>query len=80
MSILCLLFRSKKMEGYKEEIKRVLKDSPIALHVETIRKRVRIGHWNTASRHCLEMLMVDEIKGLKTSNGWVFWIPGGDGF
>ena len=63
------------MKSYKEEIKRVLGNAPNPLHIERIRTRAGIGGWNTALKHCLEMYMAGDIKGRKTSHGWVFWVP-----
>lgn len=66
------------MESYKDEIKKVLEKAPVPLDVEKIQVRAGIGGWNTALKHCLEMLGVGDIGGLKTSKGWVFWIPDGN--
>ena len=62
------------MESYKIKIKRVLESAPEPLDVEKIRTRAGIGGWNTALKHCLELVMNSEIEGIRTSNGWVFYI------
>jgi hypothetical protein len=42
--------------------------------VESIRLEAGIGNWNTALKHCLELLIEGKIRGQKTSRGWVFWV------
>lgn len=43
--------------------------------VERIRVNVGISHWSMALAHCLELRIAGRIKGMKTSNSWVFWVP-----
>ena len=44
------------------------------LHVEYIRESCSIGNWNTALKHCLELLLSKQVEGQRTSNGWIFWM------
>jgi hypothetical protein len=61
------------MKTYKEAICEVLSSSSRPVDVEKIRVRCRIGNWQTALKHCLELLYEGKIQGIKTSKGWVFW-------
>ncbi len=58
----------------KRNVKNFLKENPGMWDVENIRRRCSIGHWSVALTHCLELLQNKEIRGRKTSHGWVFWI------
>ncbi len=60
---------------YKEKICDFLGKNKEPMDVEKIRKACEIGNWNTALKHCLELLIEGKIKGQKTSKGWVFWKP-----
>jgi len=62
------------MEQIKERIINCLKTTKIPLGVENIRVSCNIGNWNTALKHCLELLIQEKIKGQKTSKSWIFWI------
>ncbi|MGC9346191.1 MAG: hypothetical protein ACP5ER_05325 [Candidatus Bathyarchaeales archaeon] len=62
------------MEKPKERILNCLKRAKIPQGVENIRTACDIGNWNTALKHCLELLLEGRIKGQKTSKSWVFWI------
>jgi hypothetical protein len=48
-------------------------NSPQPLDVEKIRVACGIGNWQTALKHCLELLYDEKIRGIKTSKSWVFW-------
>jgi len=61
------------LEEYKEEIRQVLCESSHPLDVEKIRVACGIGNWETALKHCLELLWDEKIHGVKTSKSWVFW-------
>jgi hypothetical protein len=43
------------------------------MDVEKIRVACEIGNWQTALKHCLELLCERKIEGTKTSKSWVFW-------
>jgi len=58
---------------YKEEIRYVLEKSSRPMDVEKIRVACRIGNWQTALKHCLELLWDEKIHGVKTSKSWIFW-------
>jgi len=62
------------MKTIKQRITDRLRSSTIPLDVENIRVSCKIGNWNTALKHCLELVLSKEIKGQKTSKGWIFWI------
>jgi len=59
---------------YPDRILRLLGDTTEPLDVEKIRTKCEIGNWNTALKHCLELVISGKIKGMKTSKSWVFWI------
>jgi hypothetical protein len=44
------------------------------MDVEKIRVGVGIGNWQTASKHCLELVIAEKIRGQKTSKSWIFWM------
>lgn len=62
------------MTAIKQRIIDYLKTADLPVHVEDIRISCGIGNWNTALKHCLELVLSKQIEGKKTSNGWVFWI------
>jgi hypothetical protein len=62
------------MEQTKERIINCLKTTKIPQGVENIRVNCNIGNWNTALKHCLELLIQEKINGQKTSKSWIFWI------
>ena len=45
------------------------------MDVEKIRLECKIGNWNTALKHLLELQYDGIIQGTKTSKSWVFWHP-----
>lgn len=59
---------------YQQKIVETLKNASEPLDIEKIRVESGIGNWNTALKHCLELLIAKKIKGQKTSKSWVFWI------
>lgn len=59
---------------YKERIVRLLRKNPQHLDVEKIRIACGIGNWQTALKHCLELLYDGRIQGVKSSKSWIFWI------
>ena len=59
---------------YKQKITETLENATEPLDIEKIRIAVGIGNWNTALKHCLELLITNEIQGIKTSKSWIFWI------
>ena len=60
-------------ENYKRAILKVVADSPQPVDVENIRASCRISNWETALRHCLELLLDGKIRGIKTTKSWIFW-------
>lgn len=60
--------------NYDEKIIDVLKVAKLPLDTEKIRNETGISHWNTALKHCLELVIANKIQGLKTSKSWVFWV------
>jgi hypothetical protein len=59
---------------YQEKIIEMLKKANQPMDIEKIRVDVGIGNWNTALKHCLELLIAKKIKGQKTSKSWIFWV------
>lgn len=59
---------------YEEKILEYLKKAAEPADVEKIRVGCKIGNWNTALKHLLELYSQGTIQGQKTSKGWVFWI------
>lgn len=60
--------------NYSEKIVKVLKKATCPMDIEKIRVEAEIGHWTTALKHCLELVISGRIKGQKTSKSWVFWM------
>jgi len=69
------------VEEYKEKILNFLAEARAEepVDVEKIRVACGIGSWQTALKHCLELLLQGRIKGQKTSKSWIFWIEKGRG-
>jgi hypothetical protein len=61
-------------EKYKERIPAFLTKTKAPMDVEKTRVACKIGNWNTALKHCLELFVEGKIKGQKTSKSWVFWV------
>ena len=60
--------------NYERRILRLLsKTEETAVDVEKIRRECHIGNWQTALKHCLELLYDGRIQGAKSSKGWIFW-------
>jgi len=62
-----------KMEENKQHILTCIESSKLPLGVENIRTAAKIGNWNTALKHCLELFVDGKINGQRTSKGWIFW-------
>jgi len=62
--------------NYKEKILGIINEAPEPLDIEKIREACGIGNWNTALKHCLELILEKKISGVKTSKSWIFWKPG----
>jgi len=60
-------------ETYNQRITELLKDVKEPLDVAKIRVACNIGNWNTALKHCLELLVDGKVNGQRTSKGWIFW-------
>ena len=58
---------------YKEKILEFLEKSEAPQDIEKIRVACRIGNWNTALKHCLELQYLGKIFGQKSSKSWTFW-------
>lgn len=63
---------------YEQAILRLLATASQPLNVERIRVECKIGNWQTALKHCLELLYEDKIRGIKTSKSWIFWSDSSD--
>jgi hypothetical protein len=61
------------MKTINQRIIEHLTAAKVPSHVEDIRVSCEIGNWNTALKHCLELLVSKQIEGQRTSNGWIFW-------
>jgi len=59
--------------NYDQKILKMLENADKPMDVEKIRVETGIGNWNTALKHCLELLAAKRISGQKTSKSWVFW-------
>ena len=62
------------MKELKTKILRFITEEARPVDVEKIRVACNIGNWNTALKHCLELLIQGKIEGQKTSKSWIFWI------
>jgi len=60
--------------NYDEKIVEMLEKAVQPMDIEKIRVEIGIGNWNTALKHCLELIIAGKIKGQKTSKSWVFWL------
>ena len=59
---------------YDQRIIEMLEKATQSMDVEKIRIEAGIGNWNTALKHCLQLLIEKKINGERTSKSWVFWI------
>jgi hypothetical protein len=62
------------LREYQKRIINFLNETTGPVDVEKIRINCGIGNWNTALKHCLQLLIQGKIKGEETSKGWLFWI------
>jgi hypothetical protein len=60
--------------NYDKKIVEMLEKATQPMDIEKIRVDIGIGNWNTALKHCLELVISGKIKGTKTSKSWVFWM------
>jgi hypothetical protein len=60
-------------QRYKDRILEYLSTTDKPSDTEKIRSECGIGNWNTALKHCLELLLENRIEGIKSSKSWVFW-------
>ena len=65
--------KRKTKQEYGAAILRAVGAAAQPLDVERIRVECSIGNWQTALKHCLELLHEGKIQGTKTSKSWVFW-------
>ncbi|MGA2971725.1 MAG: hypothetical protein ABSE39_03760 [Candidatus Bathyarchaeia archaeon] len=63
----------RKHVAYRSSVLRALSYAQEPLDVEKLRKASGIANWQTALKHCLELLLDDKISGVKSSKGWTFW-------
>jgi len=63
----------RKGSDYKPAILKLLRDATQPMDVEKIRVACNIGNWQTALKHCLELLYEGRIQGTKTSKSWIFF-------
>jgi len=63
--------------SYKPSIVGLLKRAKEPMDIEKIRVEAGIGNWQTALKHCLELLIAKKILGTKTSKSWIFWVEKG---
>lgn len=61
--------------NYQEKIVQLLEKATQPMDIEKIRVEAEIGNWQTALKHCLELVIAKKISGQKTTKSWVFWIP-----
>ena len=62
-----------KSSEYKKAILTLLANASQPLDVEYIRTACKIGNWQTALKHGLELLYDGRIQGTRTSRGWIFY-------
>jgi len=62
------------VQNYPGKILNFLNETIGPVDVEKIRRNCGIANWNTALKHCLQLLIQGKIKGEETSKGWLFWI------
>ena len=60
--------------NYSEKIVQTLEKATQPMDIEKIRVEAGIGHWTTALKHCLELVISEKIHGKKTSKSWIFWV------
>lgn len=59
---------------YPEKIIEILQKATEPMDIEKIRVEAGIGNWQTALKHCLQLVISHKINGQKTSKSWIFWI------
>jgi hypothetical protein len=64
----------RNVKTIKQRILEHLNATDFPSHVEDIRFSCGVGNWNTALKHCLELVLSNQVQGKRTSNGWIFWI------
>lgn len=63
-------------ETYIQNVQNViqtLKVSDMPLSIEAVKFRSKMSSWGTTRSILLELLVNGKIRGLKSSNGWIFW-------
>jgi hypothetical protein len=53
--------------------KKMLQKTKQPTDTEKMRVVIGIGNWNTAMKHCLELMLAGKINGQRTPRGWIFW-------
>jgi len=59
--------------NYRQKVLEFLETREQPTDVEKIRRNCGIKNWNTALKHCLELLIEARISGQKSSKSWIFW-------
>ncbi len=62
-----------KSSNYKQASLRLLSKTRKPMDVEKIRVGCKIGNWQTALKHCLELQYEGRIEAAKSSKSWIFW-------
>jgi len=63
---------SQRSQAWITEISELLRESEIALDVNTIRRTVGIPTWSTALSLLLKLVVSGEISTEETAKGWLF--------
>ena len=59
---------------YPEKIIEILQKATEPMDIEKIRVEAGIGNWQTALKHCLQLVISHSIHGQKTTKSWIFWV------
>jgi len=58
---------------YQEKILHIVQEAKEPIDPENVRVLAKIGNWQTALKHLLQLMIEGKIEGQKTSKSWVFW-------
>lgn len=59
--------------SHREKIVSVLASSPIPMDVENVRLKTGMKNWESTKALLLELVVQGDIKGQRTTKGWIFW-------
>lgn len=62
------------MNHNKDKVIEYLEACDEPQRIQSIQKGTGIAHWNSTLSNCLELYIQGKIRGMKTSQSWVFWI------